>query len=934
MLLFEQEKYTKSSKTYNEKSLFLEGRKFYHTYMVDNYRKRVAVLLAQPEEYAYDLFLKGFIEEAFTHDLDVCVFAMYIKYQNTPARSVGESSIFKLVDYDKFDCIVVLADSIQTKGVAQQIERELHDKYRGEVLFVDQESKYFQSIHIDNYIPEKKVITHLIEKHGVKDIAFLTGKSWHPHSKLRLQAYKNALEEHGIEVKEDRIFYGDFWYTSGESLADSLLLEPDDMPEAVAFANDLMAVGFCKRITSKGVRIPEDIKVVGFDCNVEGMQAPIPITSVPMGSRHLGMNAAVFADAMIRGKEPMLAKEDPDLFIGGTCGCGCDSCKCEYPKREQWDTDQSLGTIYSPFNNMDEDMIEQSTYTGMVSTIFSNLHLIRGFDSFSLCLNPSLGDESRGEFEDEIMEAIRCGSEKENNDRIINDSKFPREVMLPELYEYHEKPSVYYFMPIYFNDSVFGYGAIRYENRVEVTPPEYRAWLKSVARGIECYRRNDALIGSSTIARRGITTDSLTGLNNYKGFLENLETFLHLMKNNGGYMGALAVDIKDLKKINEAHGRKEGDRAIITVASALENVFSSRNCFCFRAGNDELVALRITSNPDEDELESVKDKLLDRIKEVSGEADLPYDIELYYASESGSPESSEEVERLVNVAISSKNRGKNVYKFAADASLSDEERHDALVVSSILDENKIAYHFQPIVDGRTGEIYAYEALMRPQVDPYLAPPVVLRYAQFYGRLYDVEKATFSGVIDTMSHNEKILRAGKKVFINSIPGFMLRGEDLQLLEAYVGKHPSSIVVELTEQSEVSDEDLKRMKNDYERIGIETAVDDYGTGYSNVNNLLRYTPNYVKIDRELLSGIEESPQKQHFVRDIIEFSHQNGIKALAEGIETREELKTVVMLGIDLIQGYYIGMPAGEMVQSINSLVVDEIHRYASLKQQGL
>jgi EAL domain-containing protein (putative c-di-GMP-specific phosphodiesterase class I) len=164
--------------------------------------------------------------------------------------------------------------------------------------------------------------------------------------------------------------------------------------------------------------------------------------------------------------------------------------------------------------------------------------------------------------------------------------------------------------------------------------------------------------------------------------------------------------------------------------------------------------------------------------------------------------------------------------------------------------------------------------------------------------------------------------------------MLRGEDLNMLEEYVGVHPSSIVVELTEHSEITDEDLKQMKSDYERIGIETAVDDYGTGYSNVTNLLRYAPDYVKIDRELLSGIEDSPQKQHFVRDIIEFSHNNGIKALAEGIETRDELKTVVTLGVDLIQGYYIGMPAKEMVQSINSLVVDEIHRFASLKQQGL
>ena len=897
-------------------------------------RKRVAVLMGQPEEYAYELFLKGFIEEAFKCDLDVCVFAMYIKYQDTPARSVGESSIFKLIDYDKFDCIVVMADSIQTKDVAKTIEEELHDKYRGEVLFVDQESKYFQSIHIDNYVSEKKVVTHLIEKHGLKDIAFLTGKSWHPHSKIRLQAYKNALEEHGIPVNENRIFYGDFWYTSGESLAESLATNPEDMPEAVAFANDCMALGFAKRITSKGFKIPEDIKIVGFDTNVEGKHAPIPLTSVPMTSEHLGMNAAVFADAMIRGKEPMLFKEDPDLFIGGTCGCECDSCKSYYQIRDQWDTPQSLGTIFSPFNNMDEDMIGQTTYTGLVSTIFSNLHLLRGFDSFSLCLNPSLGNESRGGFEDNIMEVIRCGAESDNNDRILNDSYFPRTDMLPELYTPHEKPSVYYFMPLFFDDTIFGYGAVRYENRVTVISQEYRAWLKSVARGIECFRRSDALIGSSQIARRGITTDSLTGLNNYKGFLENAETFLHLMKNNGDYMGALAIDIKDLKKINETYGRTEGDRAIMTVASALESVFASRNCMCFRAGNDELVALRITRDPDEQELLAEKDKLLDRLAEIQAESDAAYNIELYYASESGSPSSTEEVERLVNVAISRKNMNKNEYKLASDAALTEEEQKDARTVSEILDNNLIAYHFQPIVDGKTGEIYAYEALMRPQVDPYMAPPVVLRYAQFYGRLYDVERTTFSGVIDSMRKNEGTLRAGKKVFINSIPGFMLRGEDLNMLEEYVGVHPSSIVVELTEHSEVTDEDLKRMKNDYERIGIETAVDDYGTGYSNVTNLLRYAPDYVKIDRELLSGIEDSPQKQHFVRDIIEFSHNNGIKALAEGIETRDELKTVVTLGVDLIQGYYIGMPAKEMVQSINSLVVDEIHRFASLKQQGL
>ena len=149
-------------------------------------RKKIAVLIGHPEEYSHSLFLNGFLEEAFRLDYDVMVFAMYIKYQDTQERAIGESSIYKIVSYDRFDAVVVCADTIQTKGVAKQIEDYLHENYTGPVIFVDQDSRYFPSINIDNYTPEKAVIDHLIEVHGLKDIAFLTGKSWHPHSQPQI----------------------------------------------------------------------------------------------------------------------------------------------------------------------------------------------------------------------------------------------------------------------------------------------------------------------------------------------------------------------------------------------------------------------------------------------------------------------------------------------------------------------------------------------------------------------------------------------------------------------------------------------------------------------------------------------------------------------------------------------------------------------------
>ena len=898
--------------------------------MAAGVRKKIAVLIGQPEEYTHALFLKGFLEEALKHDYDTAVFAMYIKYQNTQGRTIGDSSIFKLVSYDRFDCIVVMADTIQAKGLADSIEEDLHSKYKGKVLFVNQKSKYFPSIHIDNYNPEKKIIDHLIEKHGLRDIAFLTGKSWHPHSITRLQAYRDSLEEHGIEFDESKVFYGDFWYTSGESLAESMI-RSEKLPQAVACANDCMALGFAKIMVANGYSIPEDIVVVGCDSNEDGQHAPVPVTSVTIDARELGMNAALKAHALITDTEAEVIKLPPELFIGGTCGCNCDSAKPVYFKRTSWDSEHSLASMFSPFNHMDEDLLAQTSFAGLIASIFSSIHHVRGFDSFNLCINPSFGDAEPA-FEDKIMHVIKCGNEFENNDKILTDTLFDREAMLPELYEVREKPAVFYFMPIFYDTSVFGYAAVRFDGRVEVISAEYRAWLRSICRGFESYKRSDNLISSSKIARRGIITDNLTGLLNYRGFLEQAETFLHLMHNNGGYMGALAIDVKRLSNINDTYGRQEGDNVIVTVASYLENIFSSRNCICFRTGNDELVALRITREPDGRELLEEKDKLLAMVKEDF--ADAEYRVELFYGVENGSPETVEEVERLVNVAISRKNAYKIDPHKLSHGSLTEDEEKEAQVVMRIIIENKISYHFQPIVDARTGKIYSYEALMRAEADPYLPPPVILRYSEFFGKLYDVERLTFSNVIKEMKRRKATLSDGKKVFINSIPGHMLSDNDMKVLADFVSSMPGSVVVELTERSEISDEELEHMKNIYDRIGVETAVDDYGTGYSNVANLLRYTPKYVKIDRALLSGIEDSPQKQHFVRDVIEFAHDNGIVALAEGVETNEELRTVIMLGVDLLQGYYLAMPDKDMVQSIDSTVVDEIRRYSKLRDSSV
>ena len=266
------------------------------------------------------------------------------------------------------------------------------------------------------------------------------------------------------------------------------------------------------------------------------------------------------------------------------------------------------------------------------------------------------------------------------------------------------------------------------------------------------------------------------------------------------------------------------------------------------------------------------------------------------------------------------------------AALSEEEKAMLSEVEKAIDENRFGYHFQPIVNTSDGSIYSYEALMRPQSDKGLKPYHVIKYAELTGRLNDIERETFLNVLGKID-SEKQTFGDRKVFINSIPKTKLGHEDFRQVNDLLMKHSDTVIVELTENAELDEGELKNLQERYRNMDVKIAIDDYGTGYSNVQNLLRYNPNYVKIDRMLLTEIQNNPKKKHFVREIIEFCHDNGILALAEGVETSEELRTVILLGADLIQGFYTARPSAEVVDSIPYEIRQEIKMYQQERQDG-
>ena len=911
-------------------------------------RKKIALLVGQADEYYQSQFIEGFTSKAFERDLDVVVFASYLKYQNSRVREIGETSIFSLVPYEEFDAIAVMADTLQSPGLADSIEEIIHERCTCPVLFVDKESKYFPSIFPNHYEDAKKLVAHLIEDHGYTDIAYLTGKAWHQYSRQRLQGFMDAMSEHGLKVGKDRVFYGDFWYTSGESLGDRLIKKGDKLPQAIACANDCMAIGLATALTDNGLKIPEDIAVIGYDSMEEGRYSPEPITSVKLPAKAMGSHACENLFDMMNGREPAPFKELGEFFCGSSCGCEkhiINEIDTKY--RKVWPTDTSHNSVFSSFNHLDEDLVIQNDFDGLTRTVFSYVFQIRDFEGFSLCLNDKWQEKAKnmaGTIDDarlsvekltetdryfsrKMMHVIACRPENLNCDRVSDDVYFDRDVLIPRLGMDRDKPEAFFFTPLHFEDSIFGYAVLSF-TEPKSYKKSYRFWLHSLMRGLENFRRYDELIRINKKLEASLIRDPLTGIYNYNGFLQQTDNIINMNPlKDGEKIGIVAIDIKNLSKINNDDGRLAGDNAIISIGRMLGETFAKGQIFCM--GNGEMIAMETLSDPDATQVLEDRIKILnDKIEDYN--ASLPAGsrrVEVYYGTAEGQPRIREDYERLVNVALSRKNGQKlNFQRLTADG-LNDDQIKEARIVNYILDENRINYHFQPIIDAHTGEIYAYEALMRADTNPYIQPLLVIKYAEIFGRLYEIEFATFSNVIKFVVDHPQAFKPGAKIFINSLPGQHLKKDDMKKIFEMTKAAKEQLVVEFTEQSEIDDGALDSMKEEYKSLGFETAVDDYGTGYSNVSNLLRYMPNYVKIDRALLANIQDSPQKQHFVKDIIEFSHDNNILALAEGIETAEEIATVIRLGIDLIQGYYTARPSELIRKEIDPDIKAEIIRHS-------
>lgn len=407
--------------------------------------------------------------------------------------------------------------------------------------------------------------------------------------------------------------------------------------------------------------------------------------------------------------------------------------------------------------------------------------------------------------------------------------------------------------------------------------------------------------------------DILTGLYNRQAF-NRVCTELFAAPERMGVAALMMMDLDNLKHINDTYGHDWGDQYIRRTGQCLRDN-TPAGTVCARLSGDEFLVL-FHGYRSRDVVREKIDRLTNAMQQSV--ALLPSGNALHISLSGGIawyPDDGQDWETLKKYAdfamyqVKHAEKGRvqefdiGVYNREAYAERTRRE------FRQLLSNTQVFYCFQPIFSARSGKVAAYEALMRSDLPTLRSPATIMKLAREQGALYEIERITFTKALETF---DSLCRAGSvsgdaMLFVNSIASTCLTQADVDYIDSRWRELRRRMVIEITEEEEIDYEALERKRNAPGFSGM-FALDDYGSGYSNENTLLQLAPRFIKVDIAIIRGIDTSPDKQQILRNVVAYAHPRSMKIVAEGVETAAELRTVIELGADALQGYFLARPA--------------------------
>jgi len=421
--------------------------------------------------------------------------------------------------------------------------------------------------------------------------------------------------------------------------------------------------------------------------------------------------------------------------------------------------------------------------------------------------------------------------------------------------------------------------------------------------------------------------DTLTGLPNRFMFMHRLKQEMSKIKRAKLPLGLMFLDLDHFKEINDTLGHDMGDQLLKEAASRIMSCLRDTDTVGYmdstesvaRLGGDEFTII-LTELKESNSADIVAKRVLDKLSQ-------PFQLnnELVYISVSIGivetyPSESIDAETLIKYAdiamYESKQHGRNRYSKFSQSMLYEAQKRRHLIndIYNALKNKEFHVVYQPIVDIQTNEVIKAEALIRwhHPVEGLVNPNDFISVAEDAGLIIEIGNWVFTQAAQQVAIWRKTIHKDFQISVNKSPVQLnaMNETNLNWSEylSELGLPGKSITVEITEGVFLNKNALVTDKLlAFRDAGIEVSLDDFGTGYSSLSYLLKFDIDYIKIDQSFVQNLTINSEDMVLCEAMIMMAHKLGIKVVAEGVETQEQLDILTAAGCDYGQGFLLARP---------------------------
>lgn len=617
--------------------------------------KQIAVVLGAINLDNQKKLLIGMENAAKELNSNLFVFTNYVGTRETEESVLASSQILRLPDFNKFDGVIIVPNTIHNPFALNKIMEDLKTLHKP-IVSIDRQIEGMSCVGIDSYVAEYEMVEHFI-KHGYRDIIYVPG-AVHVSSEARkrLQAYKDAMENNGLSFKEENVYDGAFTMESG-IMAAKKMLQDKRIPEAIVCGNDDMAHGIIDVFKKAGIKMPDDVKIAGFD-NGELSRLNRPtLSTVDKNQIEVGYKAVCELLDLMKGKEPESYEIPCNIISRESCGCQSvgdgtvDIFQLAEELKNKYVT-QQVDTIFMAdvIRGMSSDFAKVRTPEELYDVFREYVSQI-GVNKFYLCVCERdkvfvLPERNFGrnidvqKINDDYTPLIDIAVGYENGSFVSYDS-FEKGFVLPEDCRNKSSGNTFVVNQIFYQNCCYGYAVCQ---RVEsvVASGLYYSMLMEIGVAMENVRQSMLLKDAVDRLNGMWCYDNLTALYNRSGFSYEAKSIMDNLRADDKNVFILFMDADGLKSINDTLGHEAGD-LLIREIGAIIHKNTTNEMLGMRYGGDEFVIFGGFADGEREKVEVLANNIREDIAKVNASRKYPFIVSV---SMGGSGWKARDVESL------------------------------------------------------------------------------------------------------------------------------------------------------------------------------------------------------------------------------------------------------------------------------------------------